>query len=507
MTLTATVSGGLSPTGAVTFQDGSTVLGKVALSGSTARLTVSSLAAGVHSIVAAYGGDANNPAATSGVATISVNARPNPAANSDVIGLVAAQVSTATRFGQTQIDNTARRFEQWHDEDDEDFTPNVQPQGQGRAFGPSAFGGGGSGGLSALAGGGSASAANPAGGGATLAAASGFPAAQGFSPPPPGQFLAYSADDPRANGLAKTNDSERAIQALAGGLPMAVASLDKANVLPFHVWMAGSIDFGRLKADGSADNHFATSGMTLGFDGRVADKLKAGVALGFGADHSAIGTDGTKVDASTFNAMVYADYRIMPHSFIDLTAGYGGLRYNLARWSTDGDVMLNGVRDGANAFGSIAFTQEIKWEGLKFSPYGRVDIIRTMLDGYTETGSSIWALNYNTLDETTVSGVLGARVAYKIPTAWGLLTPMARLEYRHAFEGGYAQGLNYADLAGSPGYVLPGSAIARDALTGGVTLRAQTNDLLTLELEYLLTGGIDNQLLAQRIRASANYAF
>ena len=90
---------------------------------------------------------------------------------------------------------------------------------------------------------------------------------------------------------------------------------------------------------------------------------------------------------------------------------------------------------------------------------------------------------------------------------WGVLTPMARVEYRHAFDGGYAQGLNYAALTGTHGYVVPGMAIVRDLLTGGVTLRAETTDMVTLELEYLLTGGIDNQLLAQRIRASARYVF
>ena len=61
VTLTATVtpasSGFAAPTGNVTFKDGATVLGTVALSGANATLATSSLAAGTHTITATYNGD------------------------------------------------------------------------------------------------------------------------------------------------------------------------------------------------------------------------------------------------------------------------------------------------------------------------------------------------------------------------------------------------------------------------------------------------------------------
>jgi M6 family metalloprotease-like protein len=69
VTFTATVIGGTpgSATGNVTFKDGDTVLGTVALASATAQLTTSSLTIGLHSITAAYAGSVTHPAATSGV--------------------------------------------------------------------------------------------------------------------------------------------------------------------------------------------------------------------------------------------------------------------------------------------------------------------------------------------------------------------------------------------------------------------------------------------------------
>lgn len=65
ITLTATLSGGVSPTGTVTFKDGSTTLGTATISGSTASFTTTDLSVGDHTVTAVYSGDDNNQSATS----------------------------------------------------------------------------------------------------------------------------------------------------------------------------------------------------------------------------------------------------------------------------------------------------------------------------------------------------------------------------------------------------------------------------------------------------------
>jgi hypothetical protein len=65
-----------SPTGTVTFMDGTTTLGTGTLSGGQATFTTSALAVGTHSITAVYGGDTNFTTSTSASITETVNPAP-----------------------------------------------------------------------------------------------------------------------------------------------------------------------------------------------------------------------------------------------------------------------------------------------------------------------------------------------------------------------------------------------------------------------------------------------
>jgi hypothetical protein len=75
VTFTATVSSTSgTPTGTVTFNDGSTGLGTIALSGGQAQLSTSTLAAGTHSITATYNGASTYSSSTSATLSQSVKA-------------------------------------------------------------------------------------------------------------------------------------------------------------------------------------------------------------------------------------------------------------------------------------------------------------------------------------------------------------------------------------------------------------------------------------------------
>jgi len=75
VTMTSTVHGafGGSPTGTITFLDGSTALGTATMANGSAQFTISTLASANHFIIAKYNGDMNFAGNTSGQATLAVS--------------------------------------------------------------------------------------------------------------------------------------------------------------------------------------------------------------------------------------------------------------------------------------------------------------------------------------------------------------------------------------------------------------------------------------------------
>ncbi len=107
-TVTAVAPGSGTPTGTVTFKDGSTIIGSASLSSGSASFTTSALTTGSHSITAVYGGDSNFSGSTSGAATQTVNqassitalvASPNPSTFGQSVTFTATVTAVAPGSG------------------------------------------------------------------------------------------------------------------------------------------------------------------------------------------------------------------------------------------------------------------------------------------------------------------------------------------------------------------------------------------------------------------------
>ena len=236
----------------------------------------------------------------------------------------------------------------------------------------------------------------------------------------------------------------------------------------------------------------------------------AGIAFGGATDVTKIGTDGTENDSKSISAALYASYKILPSTFVDVIAGYGKATMNTQRFSAVGGVFLSGSRNASQLFGSVALTREQRWDAWKLAPYLRLDAVQLALDPYTEVGSPTWALNYQQMTTTSLNGILGARASYDIPMAlaWGKLVALARLEYSTRLTGAYNQQLTYADLMGNPGgsvYTVSDQSLASNQLMGALGLQANV-DSTNINIEYQVSAA-NNHIQSHTFRGGIRVGF
>lgn len=258
----------------------------------------------------------------------------------------------------------------------------------------------------------------------------------------------------------------------------------KVGPTDWAVWTSGTISLGRLNNQGGLSSQFTSEGVTAGVDYRIRDGFRVGIAFGLGADRTSIGSMGTRSSGSNISVTGYASYRLMPQTFLDVLAGYGHVRLSSRRFDTVNSVFLTGDRTGREFHGAVALTYEARFGKLKFAPYGRFEVMHVNLDAFTEDGLAIAALGFGSLTSTSYSGVFGLRTSYPFDMSWGVLTAMGRMEYRQTSEGGYTQALGYADAGGPGAFSIINRATGTGQLTLGIGAKAAFDKGGALDIEH-----------------------
>ena len=379
-------------------------------------------------------------------------ARLDPTLDPDVRGLVAAQAATARRFADTQVTNVARHLEGLHG----DYDPCAVEVGVLTPDAP----------------------------------------ARSYSNDPVSVWLPQSPNISPAAQVARRSPG---------------AAADCANrpwwMPAIAIWAAGSMDFGGAGATSVlSQNKFSTGGLTAGGDMRVFERLIIGAAFGYGADHTDIGQVGTHSDASSFSGVFYASYKPVDGWFVDAILGFGSLGFNNSRMAPLDGVAVAGTRSGSYWVGSISAGPEFKFDAFMVSPYLRADYMSARLGTYAEQGPTVQALTFDGVKFNSTAVVLGVRGAYDIPSTWGVLTPNARLEYRHAVDGAFTQSMFYSDIGSSLSYALAEPSASRNQWTGALGLRVRAGMGTSLEFEYSATASAGASV-TQGLRAIGRYAF
>ena len=365
---------------------------------------------------------------------LQVTARPDPANDPEVRGLVQAQTMATRRFADAQVNNFMRRLEGLH--------------------GRSSSGGGFQNGLR-------------------------------FATP------GYCQDSVTAwtNGLCAKSESElgsvssaNAGETSGNGTGAAGGSDDT----PWTIWAGGSIRFGdRDPATGRLSQKFESEGITFGGDYQFSPSFAAGLGVGLGRDTVDIGKEGSRSQGEAKTVAIYGSHQLGSGIYFDWLGGYQTLDFDLRRYVTPTGRLVNSSRSGRQWFGTVSTGADIETGNWLITPYARIDLTRGRLNGYTENSGSVFDLAFLDQDVDFTALGLGTRVNYRHIFKGGALLPRLRIEYQYDLERNAHARVAYFDLVSGPFSTIPLTGLAREQLIFGVGAELQLQSALALEFEYL----------------------
>ncbi len=398
--------------------------------------------------------------------TLRIVARPNPANDPEVRGLVQAQVNSARRFVDIQVGNFNRRLE-----------------GLRR--------GGGSGGFSnslrisasdhcidtitawtnpvcANAGGNAAGGANRQPG--------------GFGTNPHGGPLTGGAMGGGLLGGGAIGSAEAAdgttSAANADGSGGSTAS-------PLSIWAGGTIRWGdRDEKTGRPSERFESEGVTFGADYRFNPSFAAGIGVGLGRETTDVGRNGSQSEGEAKTLAIYGSHLLGGGLYVDWLAGYQWLDFDLRRYVTLSGAMVNSSRSGRQWFGSVSAGADIESGDWRFTPYARIDAQRGTLNGYTENSGSVFDLTYLDQDVAFTSIGAGAKMDYRIAVENGFFLPRLRLEYQRDIERDSEALVAYFDQLSGPFNGVPLTGYARSRFLMGFGVEMMIGDRTAVDVEY-----------------------
>jgi len=383
-----------------------------------------------------------------------VSSQPDPSKNPDVLGLVHAQTMQAQRFAQSQLGNIGSRLESLHD-----------------------------------------------GGGTTLFSSTLSVSLDGRPlQAPRSNASAASSSDVDQSGQTSNGLMRPGIGATEGGAaptwleaPVAAkfaapeAAGPQRTASGLGVWVGGSANFGSFQAYRQAAGFNADAiAISMGVDQRLGEHGLFGFSLGYNHDNSRIANDGTRSLAHGYSAAFYASFQPMAQTYIDAVLGGGGLSFDSRRFDADTGTFLTGSRTGSTWFGSLTAGYQFRLSQWLLSPYGRVEEASSSLSGFSENGVATSALSYGKQTVRTSLAAIGLRASGQIPLDWGLLSPTARLEVGHDFQGTSDATLRYAFIpsAGSWSVLANPYTANGTSVQLGLGLGLQLHDGLQLTTDY-----------------------
>ncbi|KAB2680044.1 autotransporter domain-containing protein [Brucella tritici] len=272
---------------------------------------------------------------------------------------------------------------------------------------------------------------------------------------------------------------------------------------PLAIWTTGYVRLGESEL-GGVDMKSTAVGGTAGVDYRFNENFVGGVAIGFGREMSEIGSNGTDNEAKAISGALYGTWHNRNGAFVDGIIGFSHLTMDSTRYVTSTGELAYGSRDGTTVFGSIIGGYRFETQkGLKIEPYVGFRGVVGKLNGFTERGDDWTNLAYGTTDIRSLKAVAGIRVEKQYETEDFLITPNAKVEYRHELASGTNTALGYADLGTMPYSVMTDPSETSSVVASvGVRVKPKASNLSVEASAQASMSGSGKPTMTYAVRAN-----
>jgi hypothetical protein len=212
------------------------------------------------------------------------------------------------------------------------------------------------------------------------------------------------------------------------------------------LWIEGGVNYGSMRSN-SEKNKFTTTGITVGMDKRMHEKLIVGATLGLSWNKNKLDSYGSQVKSRSPSASIYASFKATKKFFLDAAIGYGRAFMKNTRWSSNDSLLVGGNRLSSNYFGTLMATLALGNNEFKFAPYIQADFSRSWLHGYKESGNSVNLLTYKAMKAKSSSLGGGVTTSYDIyHINGGILTPFVKLKFMKTHNSSQMQGVYFTNI-------------------------------------------------------------
>lgn len=212
---------------------------------------------------------------------------------------------------------------------------------------------------------------------------------------------------------------------------IATGSEEQRSALWGEVLGGGAQQNGNSRVDGYS---MVDYGLVFGMDRRLAEDTLAGVALSWvhaeadGEDNTA----GSSSELDSYQITLYGSQRINRFVF-DGQLGAGWNQYQQRRGIGFIGRTATADYDGQQYLARFLAGYDIPVGNMTLTPQVGLRLIHARYDGYTETGADAANLSIRDSDANSVMHDIGAKLAWSMPTAGGMLKPEITAAWLHDY--------------------------------------------------------------------------